>query len=73
MSMSRDDAIALHGMGKNMFKNVDAIQDSKSFGEMSAVMIRMSKEMLSKSDKAYKAKLASQLRICAFIENHNIK
>lgn len=72
MGMSRSDAIAVYGMGKNMFKNVDAIQSSESFEEMSAVMCSMGEEVLDKTDKAYEAKSVLQLRIRTFIQNHNI-
>lgn len=73
MGMSRSDAIAVHGMGKNMFKNVEAIQSSTSFEQMSAVMLRMAEEKLHGNDEAYEAQSALQLRIRTFIENHNIR
>lgn len=72
MDMSRSDAIAVHGMGQKMFDTVDAIRESANFQEMSAVVRAMSEEKLDKSDKAYEAKFALQLRIRTFQQNHNI-
>lgn len=75
----RENTAVLHRMGKVMFSSVKDIRDSTSFDQMSAIMLSMANEEISKKTEesedealAREARIAVQLRIRTFIQQYEI-
>lgn len=73
VNVPRRDAVALHGMGRNMFSTIPAIRDSQSFEEMAEEMLKLSDQKLNKKDPCWATQHEDQLRIITFIKAHGIK
>lgn len=73
MMTSRGDALALHGIAKNMFSSIPAIRDSKDFEEMVVEMRIISDQKLDKTHPNWASQHQDQLRIVGFMKDHDIK
>ena len=66
--VSRSDALALHGVGKNLFGDVPGVTESTDFAEMAAAMRRA----LDESSNESTLSVSTRTRLAEFVRDHHV-